>query len=104
MKIAAATKPMRMKVGSTPVVRPIVEATPAFFASLQRSEYGYLRAIVISPSSSVRPRPKLGSARGFHGFELSVDLVGRLQLLDLVFERGDSERFGAAFGEVGAAL
>jgi len=50
MKIAAATKPMRMKVGSTPVIPPIVEATPATFASLRSSEYGYFRAIVIVPS------------------------------------------------------
>jgi hypothetical protein len=29
----------------------MVEATPAIFASLRSSEYGYLRAIVISPLS-----------------------------------------------------
>ena len=40
MKIAAATKPMRTNVGSTPVIAPMVEATPATFASLRSSEYG----------------------------------------------------------------
>ena len=56
MKIAAATKPMRMKVGSIPVIAPIVEATPATFASLRSSEYGYLRAIVICPLAFLSSR------------------------------------------------
>ena len=38
--VAAAMKPMRMKVGSTPVIPPRVEQTPAIFASLRSSEYG----------------------------------------------------------------
>ena len=40
MKIAAATKPMRTKVGSIPTIAPSVEQTPAIFASSDFSEYG----------------------------------------------------------------
>src|SRR4051794_26117933 len=101
MKTAAATKPIRMKVGSIPVIAPIVEATPAIFASLRSSEYGYLRAIVIVPSI---PLVRTRLQRGLHGFQLGVDLFGRPQLVDLVFQAGDPQRLAAAFGKVRAAV
>src|SRR6185369_11132801 len=42
--------------------------------------------------------------RGFHRFELAVDGVRRLELMNFVFEAADSKRLGAAFGKIGAAL
>jgi len=42
--------------------------------------------------------------RGLHLFELGIDTLGCPQLVDLVLERSHTECFGAAFGEVGAAL
>src|SRR3990170_2651394 len=62
---------------------------------------------IIPRISSSIPLFPLGRAGGFHSFEFGVDLVGRFEFGDFLFEAfraGHPQSFGSPFGEVGTAL